>query len=82
MGITTMGSGIGGVFFSVILKPLLEELAWRQGMLVLSCMVCAAVVIGALCVKARVPPRTDKFFDFSCFRSLRFMLTTFGVSGA
>ena len=81
MGITTMGSGIGGIFFSVTLKPLFEKLPWRQGMLVLSCIVCAAVAAGAICIKARVPPRTDKFFDFSCFRSLRFILTTLSVSG-
>lgn len=81
MGITTMGSGIGGIFFSAVLKPLFERLAWRQGILVLSCIVCAAVTVGALCIKGRVPARTEKFFDFSCFKSLRFILTTLSVSG-
>ncbi|SPN97011.1 related to monocarboxylate transporter [Cephalotrichum gorgonifer] len=81
MGLATMGSGIGGIFFSVVLKPLFERLSWQQGILVLSCIVCAAVTTGALCTKARIPPRTDKFFDFSCFKSLRFLLTTLSVSG-
>lgn len=76
-----MGSGIGGIFFSIVLKPLLEKLPWREAMLILSCLVGAVVAVGAVCIKTRVSPRTDTFFDFSCFKSLRFLLTTLTVSG-
>lgn len=81
MGIATMGSGIGGVFFSAILQPLFERLKWKDCMLILSFIICGFVTVGILCVSSRVSPRTDKFFDFSCFKSLRFLLTTFSVSG-
>jgi len=76
MGIVTSGCSVGGIFFSVLLRPLLYVMGWRRGMSVLTGIIFTLSIVGLLCIKSRVPPRTDKLFDFSCFKSMRFLLTT------
>ncbi|KAF9879108.1 MFS monocarboxylate [Colletotrichum karsti] len=82
MGICTMGGGVGGVIFSVLLRFTTKHLNWMKASLVHLVVICVFLVIGCVMIRPRVlKPSEGKLWDFSCFRRWKFLLFTLSVCG-
>ena len=84
LGLVAVGSAVGGVFFSLILKVLFTKLPWTRAVLVLSAVLLSLLAIGNVLVKRPTPKRggSEGFrMDLSCFKSLRFWLLCYTVFG-
>ncbi|GJC83913.1 putative transporter MCH4 [Colletotrichum liriopes] len=82
MGICTMGGGLGGVIFSVILRFTTNNLDWTTASLVHFAVICAFLSLGCALTRPRVVKvREGKLWDLACFRRWKFLLFTLSVCG-
>ncbi|TDZ32613.1 Riboflavin transporter MCH5 [Colletotrichum spinosum] len=82
MGICTMGGGLGGVIFSVVLRFTTTRLDWTGASLVHLGIILAFLTVGCVTIKPRVlKPARGRLWDFSCFRRWDFVLFTLSVCG-
>jgi MFS family permease len=80
-GLTFVGSSIGGIVFPLILKPLFENLSWAWSMRVLTLIVLVLMIVGNVCIRGRLPPRsTGGALDLRCFLDARFSWATMGIA--
>ncbi|KAG0645675.1 putative transporter MCH4 [Hyphodiscus hymeniophilus] len=80
-GIAFVGSSIGGIAFPLILKPVFERLSWAWAMRLVSLIVLVLLIIGNMCVRARLPPRKGGgTINLKCFLDARFSWCTIGIS--
>ena len=80
-GIAFMGSSVGGIAFPLILKPAFEHLSWAWAMRLVALIVLVLMIVGNMCVRARLPPRKGGgAVDLRCFLDARFSWCTIGVS--
>lgn len=80
-GLVFVGSSIGGIIFPLILKQALEYLSWAWSMRLVALIVLVLMVIGNLCVRGRLPPRTTGgALDLRCFKDARFSWATVGIA--
>ncbi|KAK1492682.1 hypothetical protein CCUS01_13959 [Colletotrichum cuscutae] len=82
MGICTMGGGLGGVIFSVVLRFTTKNFEWTTASLIHFAIICAFLSLGCALTRPRVlKARKGKMWDFACFRRWKFVLFTFSVCG-
>lgn len=80
-GITFVGSSVGGIVFPLVLKPALEHLRWAWAMRLVALIALVLMLLGNLCVRGRLPPRTSGgTVDLRCFQDARFSWATIGVA--
>jgi MFS family permease len=80
-GLTFVGSSVGGIAFPLILKPALTHLSWAWAMRLVALIVLVLMLVGNLCVRGRLPPRTTGgAVDLRCFQDKRFALATAGIA--
>lgn len=80
-GIAMLGSSIGGVVIPLVLRVTLSRFGWPTAMRILALVTLGCVVVGYVCVKARLPPAFDRraMIDLNIFRDARFVFTTLGI---
>lgn len=82
MGICTMGGGLGGVIFSVVLRFTTKHLDWTTASLVHLAIIGAFLSLGCVLIKPKIrKPPQGKLWNFSCFRRWEFVLFTLSVCG-
>lgn len=81
MGFCTMGTGLGGIFFALILRLVLESRGWRDSALILAAIVFVFLAVGLALVESRLPASHHGIWDFNSFKSLRFLLFSASVFG-
>ncbi|KAF3804785.1 hypothetical protein GCG54_00004054 [Colletotrichum gloeosporioides] len=82
MGICTMGGGLGGVIFSVVLRFTTKHLDWTTASLAHLAIIGAFLSLGCVLIKPKIrKPPQGKLWDFSCFRRWEFVLFTLSVCG-
>ncbi|KAF6813622.1 hypothetical protein CSOJ01_04506 [Colletotrichum sojae] len=82
MGICTMGGGLGGVIFSVVLRFTTQSLDWTTASFVHLAIICGFLFLGCVLIRPRIlKARNDKLSDFTCFRRWEFVLFTLSVCG-
>lgn len=76
MGLAIAGSSLGGVIFPLALTRMLENPALGFGWTVRVCgfMNLALLTLGSLLIKARLPPRQNKFFIPGAFTEPTYLL--------
>lgn len=82
MAVAFVGSSLGGVFFPMVFRPLLDSRGWRVTMVVLLVMATTLLMGGNVLIKGRLPGRRKKgpLLDLKCFRDGRFVWTSIAVS--
>ncbi|KAK0612992.1 major facilitator superfamily domain-containing protein [Bombardia bombarda] len=56
-GCVTVGTAIGGIFFSLVLKALFEKLVWKYAILALAGIIAGCLVLGNALVESNLPAR-------------------------
>lgn len=73
-GCVTVGSAIGGIFFSLVLQELFNDYEWRTGVLILAGILMAFMTIGNLFVERNdsqpTGAETEGGWDFSALREM------------
>ncbi|CCC04954.1 hypothetical protein SMACR_04321 [Sordaria macrospora] len=73
-GCVTVGSAIGGIFFSLVFQELFNRYEWRTGVLILAGIIMAFMTVGNLLVERNESQQTgaeaDSDWDFSAFREM------------
>jgi MFS family permease len=75
MGLGVAGSSIGGVVFPIAMSRMLvnTNLGFGWTIRILGFMVLALLVPSSLAIKARLPPRKNKFFLISAFKEVTYV---------
>ena len=81
MGIAVAGSSLGGVILPIALNNMLynPRLGFGWTVRILGFIMIAILIPSATGIRARLPPRKDKFFLPSAFREVHFCLLTGAV---
>ena len=81
MGIAVAGSSLGGVLFPIALTKMLynPKLGFGWTIRILGFLILAILAISCPLIKARLPPRKDKFFMPGAFTELPFDLICFAT---
>lgn len=82
-GIVTVGSALGGVFFSLVLQALFKQFDWTTSIALLSTVLCAFMAVGNGFVRTNTgsAPSHAGSLDLSCLRSGKFWLLTSAMFG-
>lgn len=84
LGITTSGSGLGGVIVPIILQRLLPRIGWGWSVRVIGFIVLALQVVACLCLRPNLPPKGMtkrdwlKVIDLDGWKDVRFASVTLG----
>ncbi|KAK3936077.1 major facilitator superfamily domain-containing protein [Diplogelasinospora grovesii] len=82
-GCVTLGSAVGGIFFSLVLQALFNKLVWSTASLVLAGINSGFLILGCMLVETNLPERTaangelGRVLDMS--RSLKFWLVVYVI---
>ncbi|ESA43948.1 hypothetical protein GE21DRAFT_853 [Neurospora crassa] len=86
-GCVTVGSAVGGIFFSLVLQELFNRYEWRTGVLILAGIIMAFMTIGNFLVERNesqpTGAETEDSWDFTAIRDMiispKFWLVSFSI---